>query len=109
MIQPGALRLENVSVAYGRSGCVTVRDVNLELRPGQVAGLIGPNGSGKTTLIRGLSGRARVVSGTIYFDGTDFLRLSARERARIVSIVPQSSAIPGGYSVFDVVAFLFIS
>lgn len=104
MIHPGILRIERLSVAYGDADRVTVRDVSLELRPGQIYGLIGPNGSGKTTLIRGLTGRARAVSGRISFDGADVLALSARERARIISIVPQSSGIPGGYSVFDVVA-----
>ena len=58
MIHPGILRIERLSVAYGGADRVTVRDVSLELRPGQIYGLIGPNGSGKTTLIRGLTGRA---------------------------------------------------
>ena len=104
MIQPGILRIEQLSVGYGRSDRATVRDVSLELRPGEVTGLIGPNGSGKTTLIRGLSGRARVVSGSVLFDGSDVLAMDARARARILSIVPQSPQMPDGYSVFDVVA-----
>jgi len=45
---------ENVSVAYGREE--VVRDVSLEVRPGQFMPFVGPNGAGKTTLLRAIVG-----------------------------------------------------
>jgi D-xylose transport system ATP-binding protein len=65
----GALLLEmrNISVAFG--GVHAVRDVTIDLRPGEVVGLVGGNGAGKSTLMRVLSGAQRADSGEIVIGG----------------------------------------
>ena len=65
------LSLREVSVSFG--GIAAVRDVSLEVEPGEIRGLIGPNGAGKTSLINAISGVAR-HTGTIRFDGRDIGR-----------------------------------
>ena len=100
----GALRIERFSAGYASETRATVSGVSLEIRPGEIYGLIGPNGSGKTTLVRGVAGRAKIFSGSVAFDGQNLAQLRARERAKVISIVPQASGLPEGYTVSEVVA-----
>ena len=72
------LTLSGVSVSFG--GVHAVRDVSLEIPPGQVLGLIGPNGAGKTTLFNALSGVVR-ASGSVVLGDTDLSRSPVRRRA----------------------------
>lgn len=61
--------LRGIGKDYG--GVHAVRDVDLELRAGEIVGLIGPNGAGKTTLVNILSGLTAPTSGTARVLGTD--------------------------------------
>ena len=86
-----------VSVRYGDKPHV-LRDVALQIRRGEVLGLIGQSGSGKSTLalaILGLLDRKKVESeGTIQFEGSELLRLPERDlrslRGRKIALVLQS-------------------
>ena len=60
----GRLLVQQVSKHFG--GLRAVDDVNLELKPGEIVGLIGPNGSGKTTLINLISGTLAPTTGRIF-------------------------------------------
>lgn len=59
------LELSGVTMRFG--GAVGVRDVDLEVKPGEVLGLIGPNGSGKTTIFNLVTGFLTPQAGTIRF------------------------------------------
>jgi branched-chain amino acid transport system permease protein len=78
--QGGALKIENVAKAFG--GLRAVDGANLELRPGEIVGLIGPNGSGKTTLLGCISGALDLTAGKVVLDGTDISDLPAHRIAR---------------------------
>jgi ABC-type branched-subunit amino acid transport system ATPase component len=62
-------------------GLTALDDVSLELRPGEVHGLIGPNGSGKTTLLNMLCGYYPVDGGAVKFGDEDLSRESVQRRA----------------------------
>lgn len=64
------------------SGLVALDGFELELRRGQVAGLIGPNGSGKTTCLNALSGFVRPAGGSVALDETAITSWSPARRAR---------------------------
>jgi ABC-type branched-subunit amino acid transport system ATPase component len=74
--------LEAQTVMKRFGGLTAVDSVSLELRPGEVHGLIGPNGSGKTTLLNLISGYYPIDGGKIHLCGEDVTRRSVRERAR---------------------------
>ena len=59
-----------------------LREVSLELRPGEVVGLIGPNGAGKSTLVNVLSGFDRPSSGRVLLEDRDVTRWPAHRRGR---------------------------
>lgn len=73
------LEVAGLTVRYGN--VTAVRDVHLEVRPGEVHGLIGANGAGKTSVIDAITGFAR-ASGTVTLDGRRLDRSSANSRAR---------------------------
>ena len=63
----GLLKLEQVALSFG--GVRAIDGLDLEIRPGQVHGLIGPNGSGKTTTLNVISGYYTQQSGTVRLNG----------------------------------------
>jgi branched-chain amino acid transport system ATP-binding protein len=67
---PVLLRTQKVTKIFG--GLAAVKEVDLEVKRGEIFGLIGPNGAGKTTLFNLVSGVYRPNSGTIEFKGQDF-------------------------------------
>ncbi|MFW5823746.1 MAG: ABC transporter ATP-binding protein [Marinobacter sp.] len=71
-------------------GIAILRDVNLTIPTGRMAGLIGPNGAGKTTLIRAIMGLLSADRGIITFKGADITRLPAHRRGdRGISYMPE--------------------
>lgn len=76
----GILSLEKVSKSYG--GLLAVSEVDLELKVGEVLGLIGPNGSGKTTLLGCIAGTHEPSGGRIRIDAIDITGRPAHEVAR---------------------------
>lgn len=96
-----ALVLDGVTAGYG--GAPALRDVTLEVRPGEVVGLVGPNGSGKTTLVRVASRALRPRSGAVLVAGRDPYRLPARESARLVAVVPQDVAPAFSFTALEMV------
>jgi iron complex transport system ATP-binding protein len=84
-------------------GTPVLRGVSAIVKGGEVLFLLGPNGSGKTTLLRCLGGLLRPDRGRIEADGKDLAGLSPRERARLVSLVPQLHRPAFGYTVLELV------
>lgn len=63
------LEVRGVTKTFG--GVVANKTVSLEVRPGEIAGLIGPNGSGKTTLFNSIVGAHAIDEGSIRFEGKE--------------------------------------
>src|SRR5947209_16953014 len=76
------LRTEHLTKDYGRFRALD--DVNLEIGPGEVFGLLGPNGSGKTTALRLLLGFLRPTSGSARIAGHDCWHDSVAARRHVV-------------------------
>ena len=80
------ISLSQLSVGYSLSHPV-ISDINLELRSGQLACLIGETGIGKSTLLKTLTGFLPKLNGSLLLDNRDIESFSQRELARQVSIV----------------------
>ncbi|WP_025136469.1 MULTISPECIES: ABC transporter ATP-binding protein [Achromobacter] len=63
------LKVENLSVAYG--GVQAVRGVSLEVRPGEIAALLGANGAGKSSTLLAIIGSVKPKEGRVVFEGRD--------------------------------------
>jgi len=73
------LRIENVSMAFG--GLIALRNIDLEIKKGEISGLIGPNGAGKTTLFNVVSGFLRPSEGRVFFEERDITGSQPHELA----------------------------
>ncbi|MGR3634816.1 MAG: ABC transporter ATP-binding protein [Shimia sp.] len=74
------LKVRGLTKSFG--GLVATRDVDLDLRAGEIHALIGPNGAGKSTLVQLISGALRPDAGSVHFDGQDVSALTTAARAR---------------------------
>jgi len=71
-----------------------VRDIDLDVRQGEVVGVLGPNGAGKTTTFYMLAGIVPPTRGQVLLDGVDITRWPLHKRARAgMSYLPQESSI----------------
>ncbi len=95
------LSLQKVSLAYGNR--IAVKDLDLDIRKGELLALLGPSGCGKTTTMRAIAGLMPVAGGRIDLDGTDITRVAANKRA--VGLVFQSYALFPHLTVYENVAF----
>ncbi|MFF3567538.1 ABC transporter ATP-binding protein [Nocardia jiangxiensis] len=77
---PARIEARGVSVRFG--GLVALNEVDLQVPPASVVGLVGPNGAGKSTLFAVLSGLLRPSSGRVLMNGRDVTGASAQARAR---------------------------
>ncbi|NPA96591.1 MAG: ABC transporter ATP-binding protein [Crenarchaeota archaeon] len=85
------LVLRDVWAGYGSRS--VLRGVSLHLRDFSLAAVIGPNGSGKTTLLRVVAGLIKPRRGEVIINGVRIDGASPRDRARIVSYVPQRDPV----------------
>jgi ATP-binding cassette, subfamily B, bacterial len=93
----GRIQADGVSFAYGGPlAPQVVKDVSLEVQPGQLLGIVGRSGSGKSTLAHLLLGIYPPTSGRVLFDGRDLAELELRSLRRQIGIVTQRPYLFGG-------------
>lgn len=83
---------EHVGFSYPNTNAMVLKDINLEIRPGQIVALVGENGSGKTTLIKLLCRLYDPQEGTIKIDGIDLRNFRTDDLRREISAVLQDYA-----------------
>jgi ABC-2 type transport system ATP-binding protein len=100
---PGVISISNLTKTYA-TGLHALKNVSLDIRPGEIFALLGPNGAGKTTLISIVCGIVRPTSGSVLVDGYDIQREYRAARSRI-GLVPQELAIEAFETVRAAAAF----
>ncbi len=91
----------NLSVGYISE---VLRDVSIEINPGEILGILGPNGSGKTTLLKTLASILKPIRGVVYLDGREVHRLKPIELAKKLSVVLTERVDTGFLTSFDIVS-----
>ena len=97
----GMIALQNITVTIGKRALV--REISIDIVPGQVTVMIGPNGAGKSTLLRTLTGEHKPASGTIKFDNKPLTHWPARSLAKCRAVVEQHSRLSFSFPVLEVV------
>jgi len=95
------IRVVDVCVRYGKHQ--VLKNISLNVMPGEVVSVLGPNGSGKTTLLRTIDGILKPYVGSVYIDGKNVRAYVRRELAKIVGYVPQRINIFTKITVLDFV------
>src|SRR5919205_4488567 len=97
------ISVANLSKTYG-SGFKALKDINLDIRRGEIFALLGPNGAGKTTLISIICGIANLSEGSVTVGGHDIIR-DYRAARSLVGLVPQELHTDAFESVWATVSF----
>lgn len=97
------LSVAGLSKIYA-SGFTALKDINLEIRPGEIFALLGPNGAGKTTLISIICGIVNASGGTVTVDGHDIVR-DYRAARSLIGLVPQELTTDAFETVWNTVNF----
>jgi ABC-2 type transport system ATP-binding protein len=97
------ISVANLSKTYA-SGYQALKNVDLDIRHGEIFALLGPNGAGKTTLINVICGIVTASAGTVLVDGRDIVRDYRIVRA-MIGLVPQELTTDAFESVWNTVSF----
>jgi ABC-2 type transport system ATP-binding protein len=101
-MQP-VISISNLSKVY-KGGFQALKDVNLEIRQGEILALLGPNGAGKTTLISIVCGIVNPGDGQVLVDGHDIVH-DYRAARSLIGLVPQEMHVDAFESVWASVSF----
>jgi iron complex transport system ATP-binding protein len=80
------------------------KDLSVSIPDGSFTAIIGPNACGKSTLLRALSRLITPSAGRVILDGKNITYIPAKETAKRLALLPQSSIAPDGITVADLVA-----
>jgi iron complex transport system ATP-binding protein len=95
--------IEARRAGYRVEDAVLVDGVDLEIRSGEVVGIVGPNGAGKTTLLRLLAGDLDPSAGAVLLDGAPVGDFRASDLALRRAVLPQQTVLQFAFRVLDVV------
>src|SRR5256885_162647 len=97
------ISVSNLSKTFA-SGFQALKNINLDIRRGEIFALLGPNGAGKTTLISTICGIVNPTEGTVTVDGHDIIT-EFRAARSMIGLVPQELPTAASESVGGPVSF----
>ena len=92
----GHIKVSGVSFRYEADGLLILKNVSLEIRPGEYVAIVGPSGSGKSTLFRMLLGFETPEAGQVYYDNKDIATVNVKEVRRQLGVVMQNAQLMSG-------------
>ncbi len=98
-----SINISALSIGYPNK--TVIDNINIEAKTNQLIAVIGRNGKGKSTLLKTLSGLIPPIAGAFSINGVDILKISEKERAKMLSIVSTTQAAISNIKVRDFIAF----
>jgi len=98
-----SIKGENLSISYEEK--LIVKELDINIPKGKITTIIGPNGCGKSTLLKAVGRILKPKSGTVYLNGEDIHKLTTKEIAQKMAILPQTPQAPSGLTVGELVAY----
>ena len=96
------VKIEGVSIRFGKQS--VVKDINIEVKPGEIFAIMGASGAGKSVLLRAVIGLIKPSEGRVLIAGKDASEKATHEDIR-TTMVFQAGALFNSLSVFDNLAF----
>lgn len=96
-----AIVTNQLTLSYGET--IIINELDLEIPKGEITVFIGGNGCGKSTLLRSIARLLKPKSGAILLEGEAISKLSTKEVAKKMAILPQSPSAPEGLTVLQLV------
>jgi branched-chain amino acid transport system ATP-binding protein len=94
--------LQLVKLTVARAGRAVVREVSIDIRPGEVTALLGPNGAGKSSMVLGVAGVLKPSSGSVKLGDVDLCgRRPEKIRGAGVAVVPEGRRLLSDLTVED--------
>ncbi len=90
-----------MTLSYGDK--IIINELNLTIPKGEITVFIGGNGCGKSTLLRSIARLLKPQEGSVLLSGEDITKLSTKEVAKKLAILPQTPIAPEGLSVLQLV------
>ncbi|WP_353096835.1 ABC transporter ATP-binding protein [Tissierella praeacuta] len=94
---------KNLDIGYDEN--LIVKNLDMEIAKGKVTSIIGPNGCGKSTVLKAIGRILKPKNGMVYLSGSDISKLSTKEVAKKMAILPQTPTAPSGLTVSELVAY----
>lgn len=95
------LQTESLTLSYGQDKVID--ELSIRIPKGEITVLIGANGCGKSTLLRSMARLMKPESGSVMLDGKKISKLSTRNIAKEMAILPQGPSAPEGLTVLQLV------
>lgn len=99
------MKLEVKKLGFSYKNKEILKDINFSIQTGEMLSILGENGAGKSTLVKCLIGILKPTKDSVIkYDGINLLEKSIKERAKLISYVPQITNVPEiNLTVFDTV------
>lgn len=91
------------NLSFGYQDSKVLQGISIELPKKGITSIVGPNGSGKSTLLKLISGVLKPDEGGVYLNNQNSAKINHKDIAKILSVVPQNTALEFDYKVMDIV------
>lgn len=98
-----SITTKNLDIAYDEALIVKALDMNIP--QGKITSIIGPNGCGKSTVLKAVGRILKPQKGLVCLSGEDIKKLSTKDIAKKMAILPQTPTAPSGLTVSELVAY----